>query len=302
MADSLQVTKRSFLKFVGGLVGTAVLGGALALIGNVNLNENQSRAESPRQIQPVSRLETISYSPVQKKVDISFKNPKYARLNKHDELIVKWTDYYNSSINPPTPLPYKTAKAMMCTETGEAQFENNAFAFDPMQIANYGDCGLDIVRDKRDNIPLLRTDFSEFQGIRHTPRVNGKWNYSNSNMTPELSIKGGLAFLFSKAITPGTHNVDESQPLQDYQIKKGDTSLGKIAINLKTTPQSLMAHNPRLNPVKMHVGDKLIYVPAHIETYAAKWKAWRDAVMSYNGGGSDRHGPHFDFWINELEK
>lgn len=249
----------------------------------------EDRAETSQKTTKTSKPKNL--------VDIAYKKPEFQRLNKHDELIIKWTDYYNARMNPPVKLEYKAAKAMMCTES--ANFPD-AFAHDPMQMANKGDMGLDLLRSRGDNLDILDTDFSEFAGIEHTPNVNGKWDYTNSRMTPELSIKGGLAFLFSKAITPAYRDAEKGEVLE-YSIVRGDNP-SVIGKKLGTTSRVIIKYNPGLNPNNLQIGQKIRYRKAKLEKYAADWKDWRSAVMSYNGGGSRNHGKNFDFWMSQFDK
>lgn len=114
----------------------------------------------------------------------------------YDNLILQETNYWNSvyAKHGATPLNPDLVKAMILQESGTTR---DAYFHDPMQIANKGDFALTVLgQGTESGIP--KKGYKELHGIKHTPRKNGDWDYSNSNMTPELSIRYGIRWLFHK--------------------------------------------------------------------------------------------------------
>ena len=89
-------------------------------------------------------------------------------------------------------------KAMIAVESGSIADREKAFRHDPMQIANEGDYALNVLASGDEHTEMVG-DFSFLQGIKYTPRINGRWDYSQTNMTPEASIRGGVGWLYHKA-------------------------------------------------------------------------------------------------------
>lgn len=296
------------MSFKSGFLGMVLAGSALFAGINYAVNHADTNKEEKPAVRSLESAATQPDTPKQilaKKLDdLKFEDKNLERLNVHDKDIIEFVDWYNRQTKPTTELTYREAKAMICTETGHKRYQKTAFAHDPTQVANKGDFGLTVVRNKQDNVDLLKTDFSDLTSVVHTPRVNGEWKYGNNTITSRQSIKAGLAFLYSKAIIPGCRSVDDSTQERTYKVKKGDNP-GKIANALGTTSRSIIEHNPGLNSKNLQVGQVITYVPAHMEKYIASWKtadSWRNVILAYNGGGNKNHGSNFDYWMNKLKE
>lgn len=214
---------------------------------------------------------------------------------KRENLDLSYLNVYDNTINK-TLKELKTKhgrapesdliKAIIAVESGSQKDRKSAFTHDPMQIANTGDFALSILAAGQENTPLIGC-FSFLKGKDNTLRVNGKWDYSKSNMTPENSIVGGIGWLFHKAAKYGITNIEDKE-VRTYKIKSGD-SFAKIAPKLGTTTRSLISRNPDVRPEKLRAGQVINYVKAHTESFISGWKPWETAVRDYNGGGNTNY-------------
>jgi len=181
------------------LLLAAMLGVSAAYLGYIVprvYRERETRNEKKQQVQSTIQSELEKKITNESSRLKSF--PEFKHVDQYDGLILKYTDFWNSEFGGFSgyeKLDANLVKSMICQESGG---HRNAFLHDPMQIANEGDFGLRILRDSGESgIPV--NGYVELKGILETPRRNNKWNYSNSGMTPDLSIKFGIRWLVHKA-------------------------------------------------------------------------------------------------------
>jgi hypothetical protein len=245
--------------------------------------------EIPKQAQ---RQETEDKS--QDKQRLKELDEKYGFLDSDREAVSRNLAYYSQRLGIND----------VATEDVLAQafVEGRTVKKDPMQIANQGDYGLDVLANGLENSYLVG-DFSCLKGKTHTPRgfktvkvrvgkgkdariverKVGFWDESQSNMTREESFYGGIGFLLHKRADYATRTV-ESGDIGEYVIQKGDSFAG-IAGKLGTTTAVLLKYNPDAKPDRLKIGQKVKYRQARTEAYIAGWKNLDEAVRLYNGGG-----------------
>lgn len=220
------------------------------------------------------------------------KKGEFDYLKAYEAFVKKAVDNVNANLKPTAPLEYKTVMAMIAKETGSDEHRQTAFKYDPMQIANQGDYALDILANGKEGIGVLEKALgmgfrSLLDGVRHTQRKKGKWDYSGSKMTGEKSILGGVAYLAHKAAIYGTKEEEIGEILKT-SVRRGD-SLSKIAKREGTTIETLRKHNPNANPNKLRAGQELQYRKAKIVPCITGWRSWDEAVKRYNGGGNPNY-------------
>jgi hypothetical protein len=205
-------------------------------------------------------------------------------LKKHDSTIEYYVNYFNSKHNQ--SLDSNLVRAMIVKEAGSPEFRDNVFLYDPMQIASDGNA-LEILKRKGENVWLIGlTDF--LQDAKYSERRNSKFDYTNSNMTAQDSIHGGVLWLFHKAANYETRTIREEEgELKEHTVKERDT-YSSIAKRNHTSPQNLEKHNPQANPNRLKIGSKLKFKreTTRTETYIAGWKPWKEAIANYNGSSS----------------
>jgi hypothetical protein len=159
------------------LIGAGILAGAF--FGRGVIDNNRSSVE----------LNNIVEMGAPNKTDYSY-------LSVYDTQIESALNYFEKrhKRRPETNL----IKAMIHVESGSSRKTNEAFRFDPMQIANEGDYALTVLQNGQEHTKMIG-DFLELKGKKLTPRKDGEWDYSGSNMTHEASINGGIGWLIHKA-------------------------------------------------------------------------------------------------------
>ena len=212
------------------------------------------------------------------------------KLDRYDPIIEKAISYF-SSVHNVAP-PKNLVKAKIAVESLSPS-TLDAFEYDPMQVANKGDFALVVLQNgaegkviEGENTNLIG-NFSFLKGKKQTPRVNGRWDYSKSNMDAESSIFAGTGWLVHKAAIYGRKKVD-GQELFKYSIRKGDTYSG-IARRLETNVKSLIECNPDVDPKKLKIGQEVYYRKSSGKMAIVGWRTWKEAVERYNGGGDDNY-------------
>jgi hypothetical protein len=174
-------------------------------------------------------------------------------------------------------------RAMIVIETGSKHFRDkvkwdNAFDYDPMQIANKGDCALrDLVAGKEDS--RFVGDFSRLKGKKHTPRGKNAWDYSSTNLTAADSIYGGAGWLLNKAV----ENI-ETGSVSKYTVKSGD----RLSTIKGSTQETMERVNPKIDHDNLKVGQVINYKKAS-RGFDPKGVDWKEAVKDYNGGGNSNY-------------
>jgi hypothetical protein len=207
---------------------------------------------------------------------------EFSYLDTYDPIIDHTLKYFKG-IHKRTP-EKNLIKAIIALESGSPQHRKTAFVYDPMQIANEGDGTLEILTQGKENVNLIG-DFSMLDGKNSTPWINGRRDYSNSNMEAQSSILGGIGWLIQKATS--TRIVEEGE-LQEYEIKNGD-SYSTIAKNLGTTTSTLLTYNKGVDPRKLQIGQIVKFKQARVEAFIPEDTNWNDAAERYNGGGNPNY-------------
>ncbi len=133
-------------------------------------------------------------------------NLRYTFIKPYEKIIDNSLEYFRNlhGLSPSREL----IEAMIIEESGHISHRDNAFVYDPMQIANQGDFALSILSNEQENTRLIG-DFSSLKNKRHTPRGKRKWDYSESNMDAESSIFGGIGWLYHKAAIRAVRNIKD---------------------------------------------------------------------------------------------
>jgi hypothetical protein len=199
----------------------------------------------------------------------------YDYLSVYDGVIKSSLNEFNGRLRPGFPLDISTIRKMIYVESGSEEHRDNAFRYDPLQIASDGDAltTLSLGLEYSD----LIGDFSDLKNSRYAVFRDGEWDYSGSNLDARAALRGGIGFLFHKAAIRGS--VERGRILE-HEIKSGDTYSG-ITSELETTIQSLIRNNPSVDPRKWQIGNKIKYRKARIGIVG--WKSWDDAIEDYNG-------------------
>lgn len=209
-------------------------------------------------------------------------NRQYGFLTEHNQHIDAALAYFG---HLGAGITRNLIKAKIFVEAGSPADRKGAFSHDPMQIANSGDSALEGLVNSDENLDLIG-DFSFLKGISATPRKDGKWDYSNSQMTPEKSIYGGIGWLIHYMADVRFRTVEEGDVLT-YTIQSGD-SFSKIAPQLGTTTNVLRKYN-QVDPKKLREGQVVSYRKARTERYIHGWESAEHGIRRYNGGGDPNY-------------
>jgi len=190
--SSGKLNRRDFLKVAGGTLFGLLLNNSVANTPSAEENiiihpsENYNRRQDGGEDQLEAELVTF---------------PQYGHVDMHDDLVKGFTKYWNEEfeeipgyekLNPNIP------KAMIVVESGSKEHEDNVFKYDPMQIASDGDAISVLKTGSESGIPEEVRE--RFQGKKKGVRIDGEWNYTNSGMTPEDSVYGGIFWLNHKGL------------------------------------------------------------------------------------------------------
>jgi len=179
-----------------------------------------------------------------------------------------------------------------------------AWLKDPAQIANKGDYGLSALKvgGTKDAEGLLkfvpREYFTSFQNITHTPRKNGKWDYTDSLMTAENSIYGALLFLadkkHDKTITIVPSGVEEVVAQSGFNYWNQLKSRGLINQHVENPKdfvnQIFKQYNPNHRGAeKIQIGQKINLPKSGKLSVTLTPKSDLAAMCDYNGGGDPNY-------------
>ena len=229
---------------------------------------------SPESVPQSLETKVIQTSEKPKKTKLS---GKFEYLNVYNDLIEENVSEFNKKHG--RNLDSDLVRAVMITESGSPLHRDNAFKYDPLQIANPGSYAIKVLGNGREHTTLIG-DFDNLKGKRKTPRdKEGELDYSNSNMTAEDSIEGGVGWLFHKAAIYNERVVEKGNVI-NYKVKSGD-SFWKIARKNGSTIETLRKYNPDIIPEKMQVGAKINFRKAKREIYISGWRDWKKAVDRY---------------------
>ena len=213
-------------------------------------------------------------------------NGKYSFLGVYDNIIKTRVSEFNRKHN--INLDSDLIKAMIVVESGGERVRNetkwdNACDYDPMQIANNGDYALEGLAKGVEDCRFVG-NFDRLKDERKTPwnKQRKAWDYSNTNMSAEESIYGGIGWLLNKAV----ENVEEG-PITKYEVKPGD-SLSKIAVRNGSTLETLKRVNKGMSYDRLQIGQKINFRFAS-RKFNPRGVDWKEAVKDYNGGGDSHY-------------
>ncbi len=190
--------------------------GALILSALSGFVSQQTQIPSAK-LKKTPTLEQIVDTSVKKELR-NFKGYEDPMYHKHDEHILEVAEKLNKKFenfpgyDQSNPM---LIKSMIIQESGSNN-HREAFMHDPMQIANQGDYGLDVLQESDIYTRLGIEDISkDFRRFAHSQRVNGSWDYSGNHlvenekrleiMDVEHSILGGTIFLAYKKFKYGSN-------------------------------------------------------------------------------------------------
>jgi hypothetical protein len=223
---------------------------------------------------------------------------KYSFLDVYDSVIDSCNTYFRKRLGL-EDLTINSTKAQIFIESGSQKHRESAFRYDPMQIANQGDFALKVLANGNENTELIG-DFSGLRGKTSTPRKNGKWDYSDTNMSAQDSIFGGIGWRIHYRAEVKWKTFEEGD-FQEYEIQKGDCFYD-LQKELGTTVDVLEKYNPEVNPRKLRQGDKIRYRKAERKKYVAGFKDFSHGIRRYNGGGDPDYIEKYETVLGELNE
>ncbi|MEY4590737.1 MAG: hypothetical protein RL497_2813 [Pseudomonadota bacterium] len=196
------------------------------------------------------------------------------RWDEYDVLIkTQVTDYAKRFKALENKMDWKIIKAMVWTESGgvtSPQWKTRA-----MQIGNSGDPAFAVLKDLQEGSDLVMS-------------VELKLALKSESVEkPELNIKAGIAYLYTKMVKTLFQSVLDAKDSKTYEytVIAGD-SLDKIAKKVGSTIEELRASNPGSTGI-IRPGQKFKYRKAAIIRVITGWREFTiDTIAdAYNGGG-----------------
>jgi len=219
--------------------------------------------------------------------------------DNHDERIQHWVAHYYDQladhfpdlehVNSDDPFYHamyknhlsRIVKSMVYEETREHPEANE---HDPMQIANEGDHGLNVLQNDGIYEMLGVANMAgEFAKSKHTPRINGTWDYGgDSVMDSDRSIRGGVLFLLYKLFHYEEIDVREDAQV-NYTVLRGDNP-STIAMNSGSTVKIIL-EDTGIDARKLKIGQTLSFSKGRKGFAITHADTLKQAVEEYNGGG-----------------
>lgn len=211
------------------------------------------------------------------------------RWDEYDALIkAQVADYAKRFKALENKVDWKIIKAMVWTESGG--ITSPQWKARTMQIGNSGDPAYAVLKDAQEGSDLVMS--AELKLAIKTESID----------KPELNIKAGMAYLYTKMVKTLFQSVldtKDSKPYE-YTVVAGD-SLDKIAKKVGTTVDELRASNPGSTGI-IRAGQKLKYRKAAIIRVITGWREFTvDTIAdAYNGGGDSTYAEKLTYITTEL--
>lgn len=226
----------------------------------------------------------------------------YPQLHNYNTLLIKEMNLVNRACAhiegyvPFSDYDARIARALLLKEGN-----GYAWHYDPAQISNRGDCALsELKRPKKHRNGILEfvddSNLKGFQTISHARRRNGRWDYSPTNITPELSIRG-MWFWLAQNKYKVLKFLEFQRGLYTYKVKPGDSlwkigrKIGIVVPEYQECPDVVKGlfqkWNPRDDLTRLHKGDMLNFQTS-IPNVRVLTRSRSDMLKGYNGGGHKR--------------
>jgi len=192
--------------------------------------------------------------------------------------------------------------AQIHVETGSERERENSFKYDPLQIANARKKGhslLEVLSEGAENSGLIG-DFSSLRGKTKARWDENKkqWDYSQTGMTAEASLLGGIGGAYFRAAEFGEREVEIGEP-NDYTIVSGDNPT-KIAKKVGTTVETLRRYN-KMDETNLQVESVLKYRETRTEKFISGLN-WEGVYGRYNGDGDPLYAAKIEIACRQLKE
>jgi LysM repeat protein len=219
-------------------------------------------------------------------INQSINDPKW---DKYDDVIKAEVDAYALQFKAlASKVNWLIIKAMLWSESGGPT--NSAWNTRPLQIGNAGDPAYAVLQNGTEGSDLIMSNNLK------TSIAAGSIN------TPEVNIKAGIAYLYTRMSITNIISVRNLQDSKEYEytVSAGD-SLEKISNKVNTTVHELRRLNPKSSGI-LRVGQKLRYVKAKLQRSIINWREFSADVVAdrYNGGGDINYSAKLTFILEEV--
>jgi len=214
------------------------------------------------------------------------------RWDEFDGLIQKEVSSYSSRLNktPGFQSPsWHYFKAMVWNESGGP--DNAAWKTRPMQIGNKGDPAYDVLKNQREGSSLIMD--AALKGDIKADKIN----------TPTVNVRAGIAYLYTRMATYEHRSVRDTKDTAKYTYTvQANDNYSKIAGKVGTTVPELKKSNPKVDPGKLQLGQKLDYHKAEIKLVITGWRKFTTQTIAdrYNGGGDVNYKAKLDYLIDKV--
>jgi LysM repeat protein len=185
-------------------------------------------------------------------------------------------------------------KCMLWVESGGPK--QAAWTKRPFQIGNAGDPAYSVLKSA-----------SEGSSAIMSPEL-AKDVKSKSMDSPELNVKAGIAYLFTRMAKFDNQSILDPNDSTIYNevVRHGD-SFSSIAKRVGTTVKVLEQMQDDVSASAIKVGQKLQYRKAHMGLVILGWRSWDFTTIAarYNGGGDPSYAEklqHVQGLLNTLAK
>ena len=212
-----------------------------------------------------------------------------AKWDKYDNIIKAEVDSYALKFKAlASKVDWLLLKAMLWTESGGPT--NSAWNTRPLQIGNTGDPAFAVLKNGAEGSDLIMSDDLK------------KSIASGSINTPEVNIKAGITYLYTRMTVTNIVSVRDLKDSKEYEytVVAGD-NLEKISKKVHTTIFELRRLNPKSSGV-LKIGQKLKYIKAQMKRSIISWREFSANVVAdrYNGGGDINYAAKLTYILDEV--
>lgn len=212
-----------------------------------------------------------------------------SKWDGYDKIIKTEVDTYASKFKAlEAKVDWLLIKAMLWSESGGPT--NSAWNTRPLQIGNTGDPAYAVLKKGAEGSDLIMSD--ELKKSIAAGSIN----------TPEVNIKAGIAYLYTRMAVTNIISVRDLKDSKEYEYTVvGGDSLEKIANKVHTTIFELSRLNPKSSGI-LKIGQKLKYVKAKMQRSIISWREFSTDVVSerYNGGGDINYAAKLTYILDEV--